>query len=146
MMKIPRKLKNLEKLWRELAELKQSKKLILLIAHSQLMLSSPRWKVSPKEAFDLVKSYIWEPMLIRMHTKHEILWKSRLRIIISPAFKCSKVVYNKQGYLLWKLPLLGKSGDLNEPLVFMNLKSFIFRHQVDKDNCLKIANILLTNE
>ena len=43
----------------ELAELKQSKKVnSFLIAHSQLILSSPRWKVTPKEAFDLVKNYI----------------------------------------------------------------------------------------
>lgn len=113
-----------------------------LTAHSHLIYSSMRWNVSKKQALDIVTFCVWKPMLSRMVTKHEILWKSRVKLLVSPNVQTSEIIYNKDG-ILWQLPLSRGSFDFKEPGVFANLESFVFRKKPSIANCMKIAEILL---
>ena len=70
-----------------------------LTAHSKLFGASPIWNVSKKQALDIIIFFVWKPMLNRMIKRHEILWKSRVKLLVSPSVKTSEVI-NKVDHLV----------------------------------------------
>lgn len=131
--------------WDEVKVLSEANQVNLFLErHSQLILDSSRWNVSKQEAFDIVKHIIWRPMLSRMNTKHEILWKSRVRVCVSSKLLEPRILPDSES-LVWRLPLEDNvtNSYLKEPIEFMNLESFILRRSIDKKICMSIAKILL---
>lgn len=115
-----------------------------LSAHSQLFLSSSRWNISKNHALDIVNFLIWKPMLSRMNTRHEILWKTRIKVLVHSALSQSQLCRETDS-MLWKLPLerLNSSSCVSQPIEFANLDSFILRRPIDINLCMSISRILL---
>ena len=116
-----------------------------LSAHSQLFQFSSRWNISKNQAFDIVKFLIWQPMLRRMNTRHEILWKTRVKVLIHSTLSQSQISREADS-LVWKLPLkfLNSSSYVEQPIEFANFDSFVLRRPIDLKICRSISKILLS--